>query len=127
LGVLLVAVSAVSLVVGGIGILNITLVSVTERTKEVGLRLAVGARQRDILQQFLTEAVGLAVLGGVVGVPVGIVISRMMTASFAWPMLFPPVPGIYAVIVEGLVGAVFGYYPARRAAHLSPTDALRRE
>jgi putative ABC transport system permease protein len=127
LGVLLVAVSAVSLVVGGIGILNVMLVSVTERTKEIGLRLALGARRRDILQQFLIEAVTLALVGGIVGIPLGVLLSRALTTSFAWPMLFPMEAAIFAVMVAGAVGALFGYYPARRAARLSPMDALRRE
>jgi putative ABC transport system permease protein len=122
---LLAAIATVSLLVGGIGIMNIMLVSVTERTREIGLRLAVGARRRDILMQFLIEAATLSALGGVAGAALGFVAARALTRIAGWPTLVSPEAILLAVGVSAGVGIVFGYYPARRAAALDPIEALR--
>jgi putative ABC transport system permease protein len=127
LSFLLAAVAAVSLLVGGIGIMNIMLVSVTERTREIGLRLAVGARPRDVLAQFLIEATTLASIGGALGVALGLGIALTIANTAGWPMLVSPESILIAVGVSGLVGVFFGFYPARRAAKLDPIEALRRE
>lgn len=127
LSLLLAAVAAVSLLVGGIGVMNIMLVSVTERTREIGLRLAVGARRRDILRQFLLEAVLLALLGGAVGVIVGIALAYSLAGLAGWPVLIQWDAVALAVTVSALTGLFFGYYPARRAASLDPITALRHE
>jgi putative ABC transport system permease protein len=124
---LLMSVASVSLVVGGIGIMNIMLVSVTERTREIGLRMAVGARTRDILRQFLAEAVVLSLAGGVIGIAIGIAVSRLLTTVLGWPTLISPASIVIAFLFAGAVGVGFGYYPARRAAHLDPIEALRYE
>jgi putative ABC transport system permease protein len=122
---LLAAIATVSLLVGGIGIMNIMLVSVTERTREIGLRLAVGARRRDILMQFLIEAATLSALGGIAGAALGFVAARALTRIAGWPTLVSPEAILLAVGVSAGVGIVFGYYPARRAAALDPIAALR--
>ncbi|MBN8230435.1 ABC transporter permease [Corallococcus macrosporus] len=127
LSLLLAAIAAVSLVVGGIGIMNIMLVSVTERTREIGVRVAVGARPRDILAQFLIEALTLAVLGGIIGAAVGLGVAKLLAAQFGWPMLVRPDVALLAIGFSGLVGVVFGLYPARKASLLDPIDALRYE
>jgi putative ABC transport system permease protein len=127
LSTLLAAVAAVSLLVGGIGVMNIMLVSVTERTREIGLRLAVGARRRDILWQFLLEAVTLALLGGAAGVAAGIGVSQLMSEWAGWPVLIQWDAVALAVAVSGLTGLFFGFWPARRAAMLDPIQALRTE
>ncbi|WP_270934528.1 ABC transporter permease [Falsiroseomonas oryzae] len=127
LSVLLAAVAGVSLLVGGIGVMNIMLVSVTERTREIGLRLAVGARRRDILSQFLLEAVMLAVLGGLAGVAAGVGVSHLMSGIAGWPVLVQWDAVALAVGVSGLTGLFFGFWPARRAAMLDPIQALRSE
>jgi putative ABC transport system permease protein len=127
LSTLLAAVAAVSLLVGGIGVMNIMLVSVTERTREIGLRLAVGARRRDILWQFLLEAVMLALLGGAAGVAAGIGVSHVMSSAAGWPVLVQWDAVALAVGVSGLTGLFFGFWPARRAALLDPIQALRSE
>ena len=127
LSFLLAAVAAVSLLVGGIGIMNIMLVSVTERTREIGLRLAVGARPRDVLAQFLIEATTLASIGGAIGVALGLGIAVAIARTAGWPVLVSPESVLIAVGVSGLVGVFFGFYPARRAAKLDPIEALRRE
>jgi putative ABC transport system permease protein len=124
---LLGAIAAVSLVVGGIGIMNIMLVSVTERTREIGIRMAIGARGGDILLQFLTEAVTLGVAGGIVGVGAGIGISKLLSAKLHWPTLIPPEWVIYSFLFSAAVGIFFGFYPARKASRLDPIDALRYE
>ena len=124
---LLMSVASVSLLVGGIGIMNIMLVSVTERTREIGLRMAVGARTRDILRQFLAEAVGLSVVGGAVGVLVGIAASEGLTRFLAWPTSITTASILIAFAFAGAVGVFFGYYPARKAANLDPIEALRYE
>ena len=127
LSMLLAAVAAVSLLVGGIGIMNIMLVSVTERTREIGLRLAVGARPRDILGQFLIEATTLATLGGAVGVALGMGAAWAIAQAAGWPSLVSPPAVAVAVLFSALVGIFFGFYPAQRAARLDPIEALRRE
>jgi putative ABC transport system permease protein len=127
LSMLLAAVGAVSLLVGGIGIMNIMLVSVTERTREIGLRLAVGARPRDILGQFLIEATTLATIGGAIGVALGVGAAHAIASAAGWPSLVSPDAVLLAVVFSGLVGIFFGFYPARRAARLDPIEALRRE
>jgi putative ABC transport system permease protein len=124
---LLAGVAAVSLVVGGIGIMNIMLVSVTERTREIGLRVAVGARRAAIKWQFLIEAVVLATTGGALGVIVGIAGSVLVSAAGHWPVTVPPGAVLGAVAFSALVGVFFGYYPAAKAAQLDPIVALRFE
>ncbi|MBI5689885.1 MAG: ABC transporter permease [Verrucomicrobia bacterium] len=124
---LLGAIAGVSLLVGGIGIMNIMLVSVTERTREIGIRLAVGARRRDILRQFLTEAVVLSVVGGLIGIATGVGVSAGLAAQFNWPTLTPGYAIGGAFLFSAAVGVFFGYYPARKAAQLDPIEALRYE
>ena len=124
---LLASIAAVSLLVGGIGIMNIMLVSVTERTREIGIRMAVGARPRDVLAQFLVEALTLSFFGGVIGVLLGLFAANRLATSFGWPILIRPDVIVIAVVFSGLVGVVFGLYPAQKAARLDPIDALRFE
>jgi putative ABC transport system permease protein len=124
---LLAAVAAVSLVVGGIGIMNIMLVSVTERTHEIGLRMAVGARARDILAQFLIEALSLSVSGGLLGVILGVGVARWLAQRFGWPIVIRVDIVVVSVLFSLLVGVVFGLYPARKAARMDPIAALRAE
>ncbi len=124
---LLASVASISLLVGGIGIMNILLVSVTERTREIGIRMAVGARRLHVLMQFLVEAVLLSVIGGGVGVATGIAISEIVSSVAEWPTLLSPVAIVGAFLFSGAVGVFFGYYPARRAANLNPIEALRFE
>jgi putative ABC transport system permease protein len=123
---LLGSIAAVALVVGGIGIMNIMLVSVTQRTREIGLRLAVGARRRDILSQFLVEAVTLSLIGGGIGVGLGLVGSSSIAYVAQWPTLIRFDTILVALGFTGIVGIFFGLYPARRAARLDPIEALRR-
>ena len=124
---LLGGISAVSLLVGGIGIMNIMLVSVTERTREIGLRKALGARQGDILRQFGLEAVTLSVAGGIIGLILGVAGAWLMTSLFTLPLVISPLNAGLAIAFSGLVGVLFGAYPAWRAAQLDPIEALRRE
>ena len=124
---LLASIAAVSLIVGGIGIMNIMLVSVTERTREIGVRMAVGATERDVQQQFLTEAVMLSLLGGGIGILFGLSASYLITKTLGWPVLVSPVVIVIAVLFSMAVGVFFGFYPARRAAQLDPIEALRYE
>jgi len=124
---LLASIAAVSLLVGGIGIMNIMLVSVTERTREIGVRMAVGAKSGDILLQFLAEALALAVMGGIIGVLLGLGAAWRLAASFGWPVMFRPDVILIAVGFSGLVGVGFGLYPARKASALDPIQALRYE
>jgi putative ABC transport system permease protein len=127
LTLLLSAVAAVSLLVGGIGIMNIMLVSVTERTREIGIRLAIGAYERDVLTQFLVEAVVLASFGGLFGVLLALAVSAVLARVLAVPLILNPGIMIVAFLFSGAVGVVFGYFPARRAARLDPIEALRHE
>lgn len=124
---LLGAVAAVSLLVGGIGIMNIMLVSVTERTREIGIRLAIGALERDVLLQFLIEAVALSGFGGLIGILVAFGASLGLARLMQVPFLFNPSINIVAFFFASAIGAIFGFYPARRAARLNPIDALRHE
>jgi putative ABC transport system permease protein len=124
---LLAAVASVSLLVGGIGIMNIMLVSVTERTREIGLRMAIGARGRDILTQFLVEAVSLSVVGGVVGIVVGLVGSRVVAALAGWGTAVSPGAIALAFAFAAAIGIFFGFYPAHKASRLEPIEALRYE
>ncbi len=124
---LLMAIAAVSLLVGGIGIMNIMLVSVTERTREIGVRMAVGARARDIQLQFLVEALALSVSGGLIGVATGLGIAGWLASAFGWSMLIRPDVILIAVGFSGLVGVGFGFYPALKASRLDPITALRFE
>ena len=124
---MILGIAIVSLVVGGIGIMNIMLVSVTERTKEIGLRKAVGAQRLDILFQFLVESTTLALIGGIVGVGVGIIGAEMVPSLWGWRTVISPIYGLLSFIVSALVGVFFGAYPAWKAAKLHPIDALRHE
>jgi putative ABC transport system permease protein len=124
---LLAAIAAVSLLVGGIGIMNIMLVAVTERTREVGIRMAIGARARDVLQQFLVEAIVLSAFGGVAGIGVGLGASFLATRKLALPFVVDPSIVAIAFGFSTLVGVVFGFFPARKAARLQPIEALRYE
>jgi putative ABC transport system permease protein len=124
---LLGAVAAVSLLVGGIGIMNIMLVSVTERTREIGVRLAIGALEREVLLQFLIEAVVLAALGGALGVALALGASMALAGAMSLPFVFNPGVNAFALAVAAVIGVVFGYFPARRAARLDPIEALRHE
>jgi len=124
---LLGAIAGVSLIVGGIGIMNIMLVSVTERTREIGIRLAVGAHGRDVLLQFLIEAVILSSLGGMIGILIGVGASELVSMKTGWPILVSPTSVVVAVVFSAAVGMFFGFYPARKAAQLDPIEALRYE
>jgi putative ABC transport system permease protein len=124
---LLTAVAAVSLVVGGIGIMNIMLVSVTERTREIGIRLAIGAREREVLLQFLVEAVVLSILGGILGMLLGLTGSYFAGRALNLPFRILPEAVALAVTFSAAVGVAFGFFPARKAARLNPIDALRHE
>jgi putative ABC transport system permease protein len=127
LTMLLGAVAAVSLLVGGIGIMNIMLVSVTERTREIGIRLAIGALEREVLLQFLIEAVALASLGGLVGIALATAASITLASVMQIPYLFDPAINLLSFLFSAGIGVIFGFFPARRAAQLDPIDALRHE
>ncbi|HWR17653.1 MAG TPA: ABC transporter permease [Terriglobales bacterium] len=127
LTLLLGSTAGVALIVGGIGIMNIMLVSVTERTREIGIRMAIGATDTDVQSQFLTEAVVLSCLGGLVGIMMGVGASMVITNMAGWPVLVSPISIVTAVIFSMAVGIFFGYYPARKAARLDPIEALRYE
>jgi len=124
---LLASVAAISLLVGGVGIMNIMLVSVSERTREIGLRMAVGARERDIRRQFLAEAVVLCLGGCALGVLAGVLLSRGIAETLSWPLLLSPTAVLAAVTASVATGIAFGYYPARRASRKDPIEALRYE
>jgi putative ABC transport system permease protein len=127
LTVLLTAIAAISLLVGGIGIMNIMYVSVTERTKEIGLRMAIGARGVDILLQFLTEAILISITGGIVGVILGITAAKLVTLFLSWPTLVSQSSVILSFAICSVTGVFFGYYPAQKASRLDPIEALRYE
>jgi putative ABC transport system permease protein len=124
---LLAAIAGVSLLIGGIGVMNIMLVSVTERTREIGLRMAVGARARDISTQFLVEAVTLSLVGGVAGVAVGLIASHAIAHFAQWRTIIQPQAVLMAFGFAAAVGVFFGLYPARKAARIQPIEALRHE
>ena len=124
---LLASIAGVSLIVGGIGIMNIMLVSVTERTREIGIRIAIGATEQDVQRQFLIESVVISLLGGLIGVLIGIATSFILSNSLGWAVDVSPLASGVAVAFSGAVGIFFGFYPARKAAHLDPIDALRFE
>jgi putative ABC transport system permease protein len=121
------AVAAISLVVGGIGIMNIMLVSVTERTREIGIRLAIGALANEVLTQFLIEAIVLSCLGGILGIVVGQLLIAALAPLMQVPFIFVPQINVIAFVIAAAIGVIFGYFPARRAAGLNPIDALRYE
>jgi putative ABC transport system permease protein len=125
--ILLGSIAGVSLLVGGIGIMNIMLVSVTERTREIGIRMSVGARGRDILLQFLIEAVTLSVVGGLIGIGLGTGTSRLLTARMGWATYVSADSILLAFAFSAAVGIFFGFYPARKASQLDPIEALRYE
>jgi len=127
LTILLAAIAGISLLVGGIGIMNIMYVSVTERTREIGLRMSIGARGKDILLQFLTEAILISITGGVIGVALGITASRLVTYFLSWPTLITEYSIILSFLVYAVTGVFFGYYPAQKASRLDPIEALRYE
>ncbi len=127
MSLLLAAIAAVSLIVGGIGIMNIMLVSVTERTREIGIRMAVGARSRDILLQFLVEAVTLSSLGGLIGIGLGLGTAELLSKVAGWPTLVPMTAVVVSFVFSAAIGIFFGFYPARKAARLDPIEALRFE
>jgi macrolide transport system ATP-binding/permease protein len=124
---LLATVASISLLVGGIGIMNIMLVSVTERTREIGIRMAIGARRLHILLQFLVESVLLSIIGGLAGAALGVLASKLLSALAHWPTLISPVAVIGGFVFAAAVGVFFGWYPARKASALDPIDALRYE
>jgi putative ABC transport system permease protein len=125
--ILLGSIASISLLVGGIGIMNIMLVSVTERTREIGIRMAIGATEGDVQQQFLIEAVVLSIVGGAVGILSGMGASYLITQTLGWPVLVSPTAIVAAVLFSMAVGVFFGFYPARKAARLDPIEALRYE
>ena len=127
MSLLLGAIASISLIVGGIGIMNIMLVSVTERTREIGIRMAVGAKGRDILLQFLTESLMLSLMGGLLGIGIGMLGTVILSHVTQWPTLFSPKAILLAFLFSGSVGVFFGFYPARKASLLNPIDALRYE
>ncbi|HEV2178298.1 MAG TPA: ABC transporter permease [Terriglobia bacterium] len=127
LTLLLGSIASISLLVGGIGIMNIMLVSVTERTREIGVRMALGATEHDVQMQFLSEATALSLLGGLLGLVAGVAGSSAIAGTLGWPTLIPPQAIAVAVVFSAAVGIFFGYYPARKAARLDPIEALRYE
>ncbi|MER3447830.1 MAG: multidrug ABC transporter substrate-binding protein [Candidatus Dadabacteria bacterium] len=127
LTILLFSIASISLIVGGVGIMNIMLVSVTERTREIGIRMAVGAKRRDILLQFLIEALALSLIGGVIGIFIGILSSKILSLSAGWPTLISGESILLSFIFAACVGVFFGFYPANKASRLDPIEALRHE
>ena len=127
LSALLLSIACIALLVGGIGVMNIMLVSVSERTREIGIRMAVGARSNDILAQFLVEAITLSAIGGVAGLALGVGAGAALGKAMEWSVRFSPVAAVVALATSGGIGVVFGFFPARRAAQLDPIQALRHE
>jgi putative ABC transport system permease protein len=127
LTIMVAAIAAISLIVGGVGIMNIMLVSVTERTREIGIRLAIGALAREVQLQFLTEAVVLCCFGGMVGILFGFALSFGLSSALGIPYVFDPAINVLSFAISALIGIVFGYFPARRASKLDPIEALRHE
>jgi len=127
MALLLGSIASVSLIVGGIGIMNIMLVSVTERTREIGIRMAVGAKTWDIRLQFIIEALTLSLIGGTIGTGIGVSGSRILSILAGWPTIVSPLSILLAFSFSGLVGIFFGFYPAYKASLLEPIDALRYE
>ncbi|MDD4395401.1 MAG: FtsX-like permease family protein, partial [Bacteroidales bacterium] len=127
LTILLSAIASISLIVGGIGIMNIMYVTVTERTKEIGLRMAIGAKSRDVLYQFLSESVILSLIGGVIGIILGIAIAFAVSTFLEWTFVVSQTAIIVSFIVCAATGVFFGWYPAKKAAKLDPINALRYE
>jgi ABC-type antimicrobial peptide transport system permease subunit len=127
LSLLLASAASISLLVGGIGIMNIMLVSVTERTREIGIRMAIGAKGRDIRTQFLIEALTLSIAGGACGIALGIAVSEFIAAKAGWPILLSPEAIILAFGFSAAIGVFFGFYPAQKASRLDPIEALRYE
>lgn len=127
LTVLLTVIAGISLVIGGIGIMNIMYVSVTERTREIGLRMSIGARGKDIMLQFLMEAILISITGGIIGVVLGIVSSNLVTLTLSWPTIVSESSVLLSFVVCAITGIFFGYYPAQKAARLDPIEALRYE
>ncbi len=127
LTILLASIASISLLVGGIGIMNIMLVSVTERTREIGIRMSVGARGRDVLLQFLIEALLISLLGGLIGIGLGIMVSQVIANLMSWPVTITIQSILMSFIFSSAIGIFFGWYPARKAARLNPIDALRYE
>jgi putative ABC transport system permease protein len=125
--VLLATIASISLLVGGIGIMNIMLVSVTERTREIGIRMSVGARGRDVLMQFLIEALLISFIGGMIGVLLGLLVSNLITSILNWPVSITVQSIFMSFLFSSAIGVFFGWYPARKAAGLNPIDALRYE
>jgi putative ABC transport system permease protein len=127
LAILLAGIASISLFVGGVGIMNIMLVSVTERTREIGIRMAIGAKKQDIMMQFLAESVILSLVGGIIGIALGLSIYGAITYFVEWPFIFSFFSVIVSVLFASLVGVFFGYYPAQKASDLKPIEALRFE
>ena len=125
--ILLASIAGISLLVGGIGIMNIMLVSVTERTREIGIRMAIGAKGRDVLFQFVIESILISVVGGIIGIILGILASEMVATFGGWPVVITPLSIILSFGFSSAIGLFFGWYPARKAAALNPIDALRYE
>ena len=127
LAILLAGIASISLFVGGVGIMNIMLVSVSERTREIGIRLAIGAKKKDVLVQFLIESVTLSSVGGIIGILFGITVTFLIVHFVQWPFILSVFSIIISFLFSAAVGIFFGYYPARKASNLKPIDALRYE